>query len=87
MIEKTHIVKKIAMCFLIVLIIGTSMATPDAHGFVEIIGFGDSITSGRPYSDIEGRGRNNYGGYQPFLMMFTPISKDTKLLLIRGSIV
>ena len=33
----------------------------------QIIGFGDSITSGRPYSDIIGGGRQGYGGYEPFL--------------------
>lgn len=38
-----------------------------ADPILQIIGFGDSITSGRPYSDIIGSGRQGYGGYEPFL--------------------
>ena len=36
-------------------------------GEQRIIAFGDSITSGRPYSDLIGGGRQGYGGYEPVL--------------------
>lgn len=38
-----------------------------ADEFKRIIAFGDSITAGRPYSDLIGAGRQGYGGYGPVL--------------------
>ena len=67
MVGKIHIAHKIVISFLIAIIMDASVFASDANGFVEITGFGDSITSGRPYSDIIGGGRENYGGYEPFL--------------------
>jgi len=57
------------------IIIGCSMAmiaitwpfASYANEFQKIIAFGDSITAGRPYSDLIGAGRQGYGGYEPVL--------------------
>jgi len=67
MAEKIHKSNKIAISLFIVSIIVASVSPADADKIIQIIGFGDSITSGRPYSELEGRGREGYGGYEPFL--------------------
>jgi len=67
MAEKIHKFNKIAISLLIAIIIIASVSSSDADRIIQIIGFGDSITSGRPFSDIIGGGRQGYGGYEPFL--------------------
>lgn len=52
---------------LLILFINTVVFSGNIYAQVKIIGFGDSITSGRPYSDADGEGREGYGGYEPVL--------------------
>lgn len=65
--DKIHIQKKVAIGFFMAIFIIASLSNAYADSINQIIGFGDSITSGRPYSDIIGGGRQGYGGYEPFL--------------------
>jgi lysophospholipase L1-like esterase len=67
MTERFHIFTKTAISLFIAVIITVSVSNSDAARIKQIIGFGDSITSGRPYYDIVGGGRQGYGGYEPVL--------------------
>lgn len=67
MARKVDILKKLSISLFIISFIIVSISTSDAERIIQIIGFGDSITSGRPYSDIVGGGRQGYGGYEPVL--------------------
>jgi lysophospholipase L1-like esterase len=67
MTEKFHIFTKTAISLFITVIIIVSVSNSDAAIIKKIIGFGDSITSGRPYSVFVGGGRQGYGGYEPVL--------------------
>ena len=67
MTEKFHIFTKTAISLFIAVIIIVSVSNSDAARIKKIIGFGDSITSGRPYSVFVGGGRQGYGGYEPVL--------------------
>lgn len=61
---------------MIIIIIGFFMVSAvNAGTTYNIIAFGDSITSGRPYSDIVGGGRQGYGGYEPVLEQLLRDSK------------
>lgn len=61
----------------LIIIIISFMLVPAANAgkTYNIIAFGDSITSGRPYSDIVGGGRQGYGGYEPVLEQLLGDSK------------
>jgi len=64
------------MIGLIIVIIGISLVpSANAAKTYNIIAFGDSITSGRPYSDLVGSGRQGYGGYEPVLEQLLGDSK------------
>ncbi len=58
---------EIAKIIFITIIIIAPVSISDAGGVKQILAFGDSITSGRPYTDIVGGGRRPYGGYEPVL--------------------
>jgi len=64
------------MIGLIIVIVGISLVpSANAGKTYNIIAFGDSITSGRPYSDLVGSGRQGYGGYEPVLEQLLGDSK------------
>jgi len=63
-----NFVYRVASYIFVVFTIYASISAQNANGSVRIIGFGDSITAGRPYSDLVGGGRHNYGGYEPPLV-------------------
>lgn len=65
--EGSHKLKRIMIGLLIVIICIAWITAVDAGKINHIIAFGDSITSGRPYSDLVGGGRQGYGGYEPVL--------------------
>jgi lysophospholipase L1-like esterase len=69
-----RLVNSVARYIFVAFTISASISAQNANGFVQIIGFGDSITAGRPYSDLVGGGRLNYGGYEPFLVQM--LSED-----------
>jgi len=60
-------VKRVGIIILMAVIGVATLTTISAADIAHIIGFGDSITSGRPYSDIIGGGRRGYGGYESVL--------------------
>jgi lysophospholipase L1-like esterase len=65
-------VYRVASYIFVVFTINAALSEQNANGSVQIIGFGDSITAGRPYSELVGGGRPNYGGYEPPLVqLFT----------------
>jgi len=67
MAEKIHKLNKVSISLFIAIIIIASVSTSGADRIIQIIGFGDSITCGWPYSELVGGGRQGYGGYEPFL--------------------
>jgi len=67
MAKKYRKQNKVTISFFTAIILITFASTSHADRIKHIIGFGDSITSGRPYSDIVGGGRQGYGGYEPVL--------------------
>lgn len=77
MTERQNKLKRITVIFSIIMIGITWTSVSDAYEIKKIIGFGDSITSGRPYSDLIGGGRQGYGGYEPVLEQLFSDSRRT----------